>query len=57
MAGLAVSPAYPGINDGRSFDTYALRFAPVEGDAIRIQGDPGGSADFISVGELEVFAR
>ncbi len=54
-AQLAVTPAYPGINDGQSYETYTVTFAPTVGDAIRVHGTPGGSAGFISVGELRVF--
>jgi len=32
-----------------------MSFTPMFGDGIRIYGDPGGSSNFISVGELEVF--
>jgi hypothetical protein len=55
VAGLTVTPQYPG-NDGVSYETFVLAFAPITGDAIRIYGAPGGRNDFISVGELEVFA-
>ncbi len=55
VAGLAVTPPYPGPN-GVSFETFELSFEPVEGDAIRIYGNPGGSANFISIGELRVIA-
>ena len=51
---LVESPAYPA-NDGINFETYTLTFTPISGDAIRIDGVPGGSSYFISVGELEVF--
>ncbi len=53
---LKVTPAYPP-NDNLSFETYTLTFTPIAGDAIRIDGQPGGSAYFISVGELEVFGQ
>ncbi len=49
-------PGYPG-NNGVSYETFALRFAPVTATHIRIRGAPGGSADFISVGELRVIAK
>ncbi len=49
-----VSPAYPP-NDGVSFETYTVTFPPVSGDGIRIDGAPGGSAFFTSVGELSVY--
>jgi cysteine-rich repeat protein len=55
VANLTITPAYPVSNDGISYNTYALGFAPITGDGIRIDGAPGGSADFISVGELEVY--
>ena len=57
VASLAVAPPYPGFNDGLSFETYEITFAPITGDAIRIWGRPGGSDDFISVGELRVYGR
>jgi hypothetical protein len=50
-----VSPAYPGINDGSSYQSFTFTFTPTTGDGIRIYGAPGGSAAFISVGELEVY--
>jgi glucose/arabinose dehydrogenase len=55
VSNLVSSPAYPR-NNGASFETFNLTFTPISGDAIRIYGAPGGSADFISVAELEVFA-
>jgi hypothetical protein len=39
-----------------NFETFTLAFTPIAGDGIRIYGRPGGSAAFISVGELEVYA-
>ncbi len=51
VSGLVVSPAYPGDN-GVSYETFEFTFDPVVTDGIRIYGDPGGSAGFISVGEL-----
>ncbi len=53
---LHVEPAYRG-DDGRGFDMYALLFDEAEGDATRLVGPPGGSAGFISVGELWAFVR
>jgi glucose/arabinose dehydrogenase len=53
---LVVTPVYAG-NDGENFNVYELTFTPAPGRRIRIIGDPGGSAGFISVGELRVFAR
>jgi hypothetical protein len=52
---LDVVPVYAGPN-GTGFESYALTFDPATGDAIRIAGTPGGSARFISVGELRVMA-
>jgi len=54
VTGLTSTPPYPP-NDGVNYETYTLDFPPVTGDGIRLDGDPGGSADFISVGELEVY--
>lgn len=51
--GLSVTPRYPGVN-ALSYETFTLTFAPMNGDAIRIYGQPGGIDDFISVGELRV---
>ncbi len=55
VTGLTETPPYPAFNDGVNFETYTFDFDPIEGDAIRIYGDPGGFADFISTAELEVF--
>ncbi len=54
VPGLVMSPAYPG-NNGVNFETFTLTFTPTTGDGIRLYGAPGGSAAFISVGELEVY--
>jgi glucose/arabinose dehydrogenase len=54
VSGLASSPAYPG-NNGVSFESFTMTFTPIQGDGIRIYGAPGGSAAFISVGEIEAF--
>jgi hypothetical protein len=54
VTGLTSTPANPP-NDGTNYETYMLTFAPATGDGIRLDGAPGGSADFISVGELEVY--
>jgi len=58
--GLAITPPYPfqlaqtpGF-DGVGYETYALRFDPVWGDAVRLRGTPGGADGFISCGELRV---
>lgn len=59
---LHVTPDYPfalaeqpGF-DGVGFQTYALDFDPVAGDAVRLRGTPGGSGKFISVAELRARA-
>jgi glucose/arabinose dehydrogenase/PKD repeat protein len=55
---LHVTPAYPfalagqAFFDGIGFQTYALAFDPQAGDAVRVRGTPGGSAKFLSFGEL-----
>ncbi|HEX3694176.1 MAG TPA: choice-of-anchor D domain-containing protein [Polyangia bacterium] len=54
VPGLTVTPAYPG-NDGVSYRTFQLGFPAVVGDAIRVDGVPGGRAHFISCGELRVY--
>ena len=56
VSSLVIAPAYPGTNNGVSYETFTFTFAPIQGDAIRLSGTPGGDAAFISVGELEVFA-
>ncbi len=56
VTGLSITPEYPFRNDGRSFDRYTLRFDPIDGSGIRLVGRPGGSAAFISVAELWVYA-
>lgn len=38
------------------FETVQLFFDPVEGDGIRVVGKPGGTFEYVSVGELRVFA-
>jgi hypothetical protein len=55
VGNLVTTPAYGG-NNGVSFQTYTLQFNPIQGDGIRIYGAPGGSAAFVSVGELDVYA-
>jgi len=55
VSALSISPAYPG-NNGVNYETFEMTFTPATGDGIRIQGAPGGAADFVSIGELEVFA-
>jgi len=54
VAGVAVTPTYPGLN-GVSYETFQLLFPAVSGDGIRISGTPAGSAHFVSIAELEVY--
>ncbi|HXV12764.1 MAG TPA: PKD domain-containing protein [Candidatus Krumholzibacteria bacterium] len=54
VANLQVVPPYRA-NDGINFDMYTLTFTAQAGTAVRVVGAPGGSADYISVGELRVF--
>jgi hypothetical protein len=56
VTGLVITPAYPGINNSVTYESYTLTFNAISGDGIRIFGPPGGSADFFSVAELEVYA-
>ncbi len=53
--GMVSRPVYPG-NNGVSYEMFELSFAPLAGDAIRLVANPGGSANFISAGELRVIA-
>ncbi len=53
--GLQISPDYPYSSDAGATTTYTLKFAPTAGDGIRIVGQPGGSAFFTSIAELEVY--
>ena len=55
VAGLASTPLYPGTNNNVNFESYTRQFTPITGNAIRLYGQPGGSAAFISVAELRVF--
>ncbi len=56
VPGAVISPTYAG-NDGETFETYEFNFPPISATGIRIFGNPGGSANFISVGELRVYAE
>jgi hypothetical protein len=55
VSNLAITPAYPG-NNGTNFESFTMTFSQIQGDGIRLYGAPGGAAQFISVGELEVYA-
>jgi len=52
---LTITPAYAG-NNAISYETWYLDFTPVTASEIRIAGNPGGSSNFVSVGELRVLA-
>lgn len=54
VSNLASTPTYSP-NDSIGYETYTLTFSQISGDAIRIGGAPGGSAYFVSVGELQVY--
>ncbi len=56
VTGLAITPAYPGLNT-TNYETFTLTFAAATGDGIRIFGTPAGSSRFISVAELEVYGN
>ena len=53
---VSVAPVYGG-DDGEAFGAYTLAFHRTTGERIRVIGRPGGSARFVSVGELRVFAE
>ncbi|MDP2896592.1 MAG: hypothetical protein Q8Q12_08530 [bacterium] len=66
IPGVTITPPYqfsPDTPDGRSPATgqlpfirrHILKFPKVEGIAVRIYGAPGGSVDFTSMAELEVY--
>jgi|GEM_PF-478817 len=54
VSNLQILPAYAG-NNGINFETFSLTFPPLDGDGIRVYGTPGGTAHFVSVGELEIY--
>ena len=54
VAGATWTPAYAGHNNV-SFFRYVATFPAVSGTGIRIQGVPGGSNTFTSVGELRAY--
>lgn len=55
VAGLRTRPTYAGAN-GIPWETFTLDFEPTTGEAIRLVGAPGGTAGFIAVAELEIWA-
>lgn len=56
VTGFQSDPAYPS-RMWESFETFVFTFEPIEGDAIRIYGEPGGRRKFVTVGELRVIGR
>lgn len=56
VTNLVSTPPYPG-NNGITCETFRFTFDPVLAEGIRLYGQPGGFADFISVGELRVFGE
>lgn len=55
VSGPRITPAYPGLDNGRNWQTFTLSFSPAVGDAIRIVGPPGGTLGFITIAELRVW--
>ena len=55
VSGLLTWPAYSGAGSP-SFATFQLLFEPAAGDGIRLYGAPGGSLEYVSVGELRALA-
>ncbi len=52
--GITVTPVYAG-NNGVNYEAYFITFNATNTQGVRLNGNPGGSANFISVGELRVF--
>jgi hypothetical protein len=57
VTGFVSTPPYPAANNGVFEEIYVLTFDDTAGDGIRLYGAPGGSNDFISVAELEVYGE
>lgn len=55
IPGAVFAPVYAGSN-GVTYETYTILFPPITATGIRLRGNPGGSENFISVGELRVLA-
>lgn len=53
---VTVTPPYAR-NNGRGYEQFEFAFPAITGSGLRLFGRPGGLADFISVGELEVYGR
>jgi PKD repeat protein len=52
---VVVTPPYPKNGAGDDFRTYRFAFPPVEAQAIRLIGRPGGTERFVSVAELRLW--
>jgi hypothetical protein len=52
---LQITPDYPHNRSAGPNKTYTMRFTSTWGDGVRIVGQPGGSAHFTSIAELEVY--
>lgn len=55
IPGVVVAPPYAG-NNGVNFEGFTINFPPIAATGLRIAGDPGGSASFVSVAEFRVLA-
>lgn len=55
IPGAIVTPAYAG-NNGVNYESFDVSFPAVNSRGIRIAGDPGGSAGFVSIAEFRVLA-
>lgn len=56
LAGVTVSPAYPGDAESDEQATYTFTFNDVVVDGIRVAGTPGGTGCYTTIAELEVRA-
>jgi glucose/arabinose dehydrogenase/PKD repeat protein len=62
VAFLDIEPPYPFDQagtpgfDGVHFETYRLSFDPIDGTAIRLVGETGGTAEYASIAELRALA-
>lgn len=56
VPGAVFDPPYVG-SSAVGFETFEIRFPPVQGDGIRLYGIPGGSFEYVSCGELRVLAE
>ncbi|MGH3730429.1 MAG: hypothetical protein ACRDTU_17000 [Micromonosporaceae bacterium] len=53
--GLRFAPGYPYNSGAGPHKTYVLSFDSTSGDGVRIIGAPGGTVNFTSIAELEVY--